>query len=160
MKNEPKTITTKSAAEAHGQHQQQDDDYDGFYQVDDEGVDGAADYLWLEEYLVEFHAGGDGLGLDSLQPGLHFLAYLDDVGARLGGDEQADGRLSVVLHGVAHGRLPAVGDIGHVGELELIVLMALYDEVAYVIDAFVGVPHLYLPISIFILRSGVSKYPE
>ena len=103
---------------------------------------------------MELHAGGDGLGLDLLQPGLHFLAYLDDVGAGLGGDEQADGRLSVVLHGVAHGCLPAVGDIGHVliavgdvghvGELELVVLVPLDDEVAYVVYASIGIAHLYL----------------
>jgi hypothetical protein len=79
-------------------------------------------------------------GMDSL----HFLADLDDVGARLGGDEQADGRLSVVLHGVAHGSLIAVGDVGHIGELELVVLVPLDDEVAYVVYASIGIAHLYL----------------
>ena len=64
---------------------------------------------------------------------LHLFAHLDDIRSRSGGNGYTQRGLSVVGHRVAHRGGITLFDLGNIPQPELVVLVALYDHVAYLL---------------------------
>ena len=122
-----------AALDAHEEHEEHDNDEDGLYEVEGKSAQGIVHTVRLVEDLVAGHAHGKAGSLQLCDAAFHGTPHLGDVGTRRTGYEHADGRLVVIVEGIANGLLDALLHLGNVGHTELVTLMSLDEHPADVL---------------------------
>ena len=113
------------ALESHCNHQ--DDNYNnhGFYQIQDKCPQRTSDTFGLIEYLVAFHSCRQAFGFQLFKFLLHPFADFDNIGIGRGGNHDSHGTLTIIEQFVAGGVFVVFFNAGDVAQTQLVGIVSL-----------------------------------